>query len=390
MNQHDGNLHAVPPKWVFALAAIVILAAVASVIVWLFNVSFQLQFPVIVALLCFVLATLSNLLFVARTNVQATLPLATITMGGPAVTWVATVLIFAFLFPTPSLRPEDFVAILRAQSQQGWKTYPEWVKELGSVRELVLREEASNVRQLMDTAYFLGSGRRKLTSPNIQVLFVYFDNNQAIKFERVTAAQSNFAEIYFKGHATTGKSSSMLLAKNRGIITVSDVGTESEWRQVTSDPLDCLIITFYEEEGMFPEGDLLFVNTSKYRKDGNVTLDFGILAPQTIEVPKGWLVRAFPFPLPDEVPVLFSKVNEPWNQNVDPLILQFSEWMTLINQKQPVGKLSAEASGFLKTVRDRLPQSDFSSFQNSGIFISKYWLHVENLRDAVSVTIERK
>src|SRR5690242_16412522 len=80
----------IPTKWVFGLAAAVVLACLGSVVGWSFTVAPQLQYPIILGFLCFALSTVSGLLFASNAKVDATLPIAAITIGGPAVTWVAT------------------------------------------------------------------------------------------------------------------------------------------------------------------------------------------------------------------------------------------------------------------------------------------------------------
>ena len=59
------------------------------------------------------------------------------------------------------------------------------------------------------------------------------------------------------------------------------------------------MITLYPE-GMLPEGDLIYIDTNKYRQKGLAKIEVGILAPQKIGQPNVWHVANFPFPLPDE------------------------------------------------------------------------------------------
>ena len=66
----------IPTKWVFGLAAAVVLACLGAVVAWSFMVAPQLQYPIILGFLCFALSTVSGLLFASNAKVDATLPIA--------------------------------------------------------------------------------------------------------------------------------------------------------------------------------------------------------------------------------------------------------------------------------------------------------------------------
>jgi hypothetical protein len=93
-----------------------------AVIFWVFGTRSQLQYPMIVALLCFALSTVACLLFASQAKLNATLPIASITMGGPAVIWIGTLILFAYLFPVPPVSQQSIVDILRMQQiREGWR-----------------------------------------------------------------------------------------------------------------------------------------------------------------------------------------------------------------------------------------------------------------------------
>jgi len=377
---------------VFGLAAAVVVACLASVVGWSFSVSPQLQYPIFLGFLCFALSTVSGLLFATHTKVDATLPMAAITIGGPAVTWVATLLIFSYIFPLPAITSQSFVDTLRVQQlREGWRTFPEWVKELGPLRPVVERDEASQVRQVMDSTYYTGSGRQKINFPIIQSLFVFFEGKGALKIQRVTGSKGDVAEVYFKGHSTLGQSGtkSLLLAKTKDVVMVSDTGSKGDWTEIRSEFLDCLIISLYENEEMLPEGDFIYVNTPKYLQSGTATLDVGILAAQDIADPKVWLLRGFPYPLHDEVPVVFKRVFAPWDHKVDPVMAKLSEWLALIDRPTIPGKISDEAAKILTDIRGRLPGGSFATLHQAAGFKSKYALHSDQVADAVAIGVEQ-
>jgi hypothetical protein len=380
------------------LSAVIILAAFGSVLVWLFATSAgalaAIQYPIILALVCFVLSSVSCLLFASQTRIQSTLPIAAITIGGPAVTWVATLLIVWHVFPEPkvALTPQGFVSILRDQHlRQGWKMYPEWTRQLGKLRWMIQRVEANQVRQAMDTVYYLGAGRKKLTNPNLQVLFVYGDNS-AVKIARIRGRTNDTAEIFFKGSTTqSGGARSVIFAKSGDNILQANLGSQNDWEEVRTEEIDCLILTLYTDEGMLPEGDILYVETNKYRKDGPARIDVGILAPQSIRDPNVWLVEDFPFPLPDDVPVTYKKMSPVLEQSVESTVGNLSEWFTLLDQPTLTGKaFSPEIKDLLQTIKAKLPQGSFTSFSTSPTFKTKVALHLDQITNALAVTFETK
>jgi hypothetical protein len=384
--------HHVPQKWVFGLAAAVVLACLGSVVLWSFTVAPQLQYPIVLGFLCFALSTVSGLLFASHTKVDATLPIAAITIGGPAVTWVATLLIFSYIFPLPAITSQSFVDTLRSQQlREGWRLFPDWVKELGALRPVVERDEASQVRQVMDSTYYTGTGRHKISFPVIQSLFVFFEDKGALKIQHITGSKGDVAEVYFKGHTTQGGSAkSLLLVKNKDVITLSDTGSKSDWIEVRSEFLDCLIMTFYEDAPVTPEGDFIFINTPKYLESGTASLDVGILAAQSIDDPKAWLFRGFPYPLHDEVPVVFKRVYVPWDHHADSVMSKLSDWLALIDRPNIGGRISDEALKYLAAVRGRLPGSSFSTFHQSSVFKSRYGVHYDQVADAVAIAFEQR
>jgi hypothetical protein len=381
----------IPPILVFSLAALVILAALGAVIYWVLGATSQLQYPMIVALLCFALSTVACLLFASNAKLNATLPVASITMGGPAVIWVGTLVLFAYLFPVPPVSQQSFIDILRMQQiREGWQTFPDWVKQLGELGKEVLQNEASHVRHTLDVLYYTGIGRQKIGSPIIDHLYAYPDDKTALEFTRVRGAKSDIAEIYFKAHPTqSGTAKSLLLAKSKDAIVTAELSGRSDWSEIRSESLDCLIVTIYEE-GLLQRGDFVYFGTNKYRKDGNAAYRFGVITSDAIQSPKSWRFRGFPFPLTDEVPVVFKRHGASWAANADAVVEQLSEWFALLDRKPLEGGRTAEAAAFLEQIRGRLPEGGFSGFHKAAIFKSAYSARFEDLQDAMAITFERQ
>jgi hypothetical protein len=260
---------------------------------------------------------------------------------------------------------------------------------VGALLEPILKDEANHIRYALDTAYFVGADRQKLSYPVIRTLFVYSENN-AVSFRRLTGTKGDIVEVFAKGSTTqAGGASSLLLAKSNGKIVVAELGGDSEWKAIRTEVLDCLVITSFGE-GMLPEGDLLMIDTNKYRKDGQAIVHVGILAPQTISPPKVWQVRGMAFPLPDEVPVVFKRSAAIWETSIEPLLGEFSEWLNLLDQSTPDPRLSADALKFLQSVKNQLPDASFASFHKSATYKARYAMRLDQLTEAIAIAFEKK
>jgi hypothetical protein len=382
---------AAPAVVVFSLAALVIVSAFASVLYWFFSASAVNQYPIVLALVCFVLSTVSCLLFAANAKIEAALPAAAITIGGPAVVWVATLFLISYLLPPPTVTTKSLLDVLREQQDmEGWRTFPEWIKQLGELGQEVQRDESNHVRNVMDSAFNTGRGRQKVGSPLIQYLIVYLDDKFAIDFQRIRGSKGDIAEIYFRSHTTgPGTASSVLLAKSGDAIIVSELSGEKDWSEVRNEVLDCLIITTYDE-GLLARGDFIYWGTNKFRRDGNAVMDIGIMTPTPVQTPKSWLFRGSTFPLPDEIPIQFRRFSPAWSTNADPVVSQLSEWFDLLDRKPMDARLSPGVAQFIDSIRAKLPDSSYAKFHKSPMFKSTYSTHLNDLTEAVAITYERK
>jgi hypothetical protein len=93
------------PKWLWLLCTGVIVAAVAVTIVVLFVMPMPtvFQYRLALAFLCFALSSTAGLLFAANVEIKGSVGKLSLTLAGPAALWVATVIVFATLFPEGSL-----------------------------------------------------------------------------------------------------------------------------------------------------------------------------------------------------------------------------------------------------------------------------------------------
>jgi len=382
---------------VFWLAAIGILAALFAVIYMLFISAPSFQYPITLALLCFALSSISCLLFAAKADLSGTIGVAAIALGGPAAMWVISLYVVHALFPFHPITTDNLIDIARrSELKNGWTTFPDWMKQLGDLQELINQDEASQVRQVLDSAYYPGEGKKKISDPVIQALYVYVDK-QTIRFLRLTGKNPGTADIYFKAHTTvSGGTTSLLLARRDDTITISDTGGKGDWSQVSADrsnPVDCLILTLYDEP-MLPQGDLLYMNTTKYLGSGKLSLSAGIIAPQGINKPRVWQVRPFPLAT-NEIPAAFKSLPIKMENTLDPVFPALLPWMILLDQqlsqKTSEGRMSQGAREFLRTVRNRLPSGSFATFTKSETFTSRFsFRHDEGLSEPVVITFTRK
>jgi hypothetical protein len=114
------------------------------------------------------------------------------------------------------------------------------------------------------------------------------------------------------------------------------------------------------------------------------------MTSEPIQPPKAWRFRGFPFPLTDEVPVVFRRHGAPWAENADAVREQLSGWFALLDRKPLEGARRADAAAFLEQIRGRLPPGGFSGFHKAGIFKSTYSARFEDLQDAIALTFERQ
>jgi hypothetical protein len=181
----------------------------------------------------------------------------------------------------------------------------------------------------------------------------------------------------------------VLLAKVKDVVTASDTGSKGDWTEIRTESLDCLIVSLFESEAMSPEGEFIFINTTKYLQSGTATLDVGVLAAQDIDDPKIWLVRGFPYPLQDEVPVVFKRIFASWDHRIDPVMVKLSGWLALIDRPTIPGRVSEDAAKILADIRGRLPGGNFSTLQQAPAFKSQYALHYDQVADAVAIALEQ-
>ena len=379
----------------FSIASIVILAAFAAVLVWLSQAPFSNQYPIILALVSFVLSTVACLLFTANAQIKATLPIAAVTAGGPAVVWVVTLLIVAYLFPPQPITTDRLVEILRKDELgQGWITFTDWMNRIGRLKYLVLKDEANAAKDALDTAYFAGSGRRKLINPNLHILYVYSTDNKTLKIQHITGnKQDIIAEIFSKGTPTLpGSARTALLVKENGLIVHDHLSGQGDWEDVRTEPLDCLTLTLYQE-GMLPEGDILYIETAKYleKKNGNTAnISVGILAPQPTSEPRIWFINHFLFADEDEVPVKYSKTSGNEIHNVDMEVNDLQDWFDLLDKSPIPGSVSNEVNLFIEDSKNVVPGRKFANFYDSTEYQTRYSTYLDKVSNNLVVTLERK
>ncbi len=392
-----------PPAPIFWLSAVVIVCALFSVIAVLFGVggNAPLQSPIgyaiTLSLLCFALSSISCLLFVAKAEIKATFGVFALTVGGPAAMWVASLAMINYLYPPPAFfKTETLIELLRdAELKHGWKTFPDWLQSLDLLTLDLEPEEASQIRQAMDSAFYLGDDGKKASGVSAQVVFVYV-GDKTVKLERITGQKSGSVEIYFTSHPTiSGKISSVLLARDDTGITEAYPGGHRDFQPISSDQLDCLIVTLYNES-MLEHGDVLYVNLPKYLKQGaDGTVDLAVLASSKFEKFRVWEFRGFPFPVAaDIVPLEFRQISGLNSDSALPVVSKLSPWFALIDRRISDGSQSGVVSGdmlqLLRNIADLIPQHRYQSLTDAKLFTGQYSVQIEHEKEAIVATFLKK
>lgn len=395
-----------PLKWIYWLSTIVILAATFSVIAVMFISPDPTlaQYRIAIALICFVLSSISGLLFAAKVQLNGKIGVISMTLAGPAVMWLAALLIITLIFPDKDIITQQELTLKLAnlvhelRAEKGCSSYTEWKKNLGSLQRYFKKDEEFQLGQYLTSVYYDGHERNKLNGPIVQTLFVYF-GNKTLKFQRIQGKKEGTAHIYFNAATTFpgSSTSSVLLVRENDRIAAGYTESSGNWQEITAEPVDCLIMTSYEEE--VPVGDFLSIDLTKYLKNGSATIDLGIIASRQIKGPSFslWKIRGFRFADTNDVPLSFERLPVTANANINSLISGLLPWMKLIdksiNQAQSQSQLTPEVLLFLTQIstvfhQATSPKFNFETFLSHPNLNSKFSFHVENLRDPLIATFE--
>lgn len=386
---------------IFWLSAIVILSATFSSIGVLFATPESLaQYRIAVALLCFALSSTASLLFVAKVQLTWSISAFSMTLAGPAAMWLAALLIFNYVFPEKflvSIRPmtlHEVSTLARdIESREGWKTYSEWKDSLGLLQELFKKDEETHLEHLLSSGYYHGDQRIKLANPIVQTVFVYLSKDLIVKFQRIRGENPGGSpNIYFTAVPTLpgSKPLSILFARKKSRIVKSYLGEEGRWQEITSDPVDCLVIAVYKGDSPL-EGDWLAIDLPKYLGYGSATFELGVLAYQNYHSVSLWELRASPLAIPSAVPLSFKKFPIPAEDNVDHLTSELSSWLRLLDQYvDSPSRLPSSASDFLKNLLDiikpNVASTKFSSLLKDPIFQRAFSYRIESLNNPLVAT----
>ncbi len=316
----------VPVRWVFALASLVCLAAVVTVIYDVLRPQplNRAQYGFVAALLCFALSTIAGLLFASKVNFEATLGFFTASIVGPAALWLVALLVFVKVVPPPDIgisplalqRLESFAREL--DSSTGWSSFEDWKTELGPLRTVLEGEEESNIKHLLNASFITGAGQRKLREPSIETLFVFPKNpdsgtRRAVKFQRITGNAKTGREAVYLTASPTGMDGSVqsyffALSPGGSLLEPRALTNAADWYGVGAGMFDGILVAFYQDKGALP-GDWLQVQTPKYvEAEDRANVVLGLTAASSLATTKEafWEMRSATFAAQGLIPLLFQ------------------------------------------------------------------------------------
>jgi hypothetical protein len=193
-------VHQINPKYLFFVASITVLVALAATVVYVFfeREREPVTYVVVVVLLFFALSTASSLLFANATALKGTVMGVTISIVGPAALWFAGMLFFFYMLPPDKLFPpeqsldlESIDDVLRIaadlERRHGWASYDDWKTQQKTVRELFDDEESHTLSSLL-AIMFETKDLSKVIEPRVTTVFVYFEEG-VIKLQRIQGSR---------------------------------------------------------------------------------------------------------------------------------------------------------------------------------------------------------
>ena len=280
----------VNPKYLFFVAAVTVLVALAATVVYVFFEQERepVTYVVVVVLLFFALSTASSLLFANAAALKGTVMGVTVSIVGPAALWFAGMLMFFYMLPPeelfPAQRSEDLDSIADVLSvaadlerRHGWSTYEDWKAHQTTVRELFDDEESHTLGSLL-AIMFETKDVSKVIKPHVTTMFVYFKQG-VVKLQRIQGSREGAkAHIRFQSTPTkegaSAKSALFIGDRRRGRLVLENAITDITSRgrrgieEISSDPVDCFILTLYDDPVI---EDYLVVNMRRFSNyDGGV------------------------------------------------------------------------------------------------------------------------
>jgi len=354
------------------------------------------QYRIAVALLCFSLSTVGGLLFATKeSDIRGTVGLFTLHIAGPAVTWLAALLIFSWIFPEtlmPSVQPESLASlgklVMDADAANGWQTFSEWERRLGQLDNLFHKDYQYHVQNFLFATLDTGPRKTKLNYPTVESLFVYppprgRNDHRKVKAIKIQRIKSNDSEgpidLFATAKTTTssGTCASLLFVKEAGgAVTRAQSDVSPFWYPMKARQKDALIIASYEDEEM--DGDWFQVNITKYIQNGTAVADLAVASSRPIltDTVECWLIKGSLFIQGGEIPLSFKRAPQsnlvldiariredllPWLESLDKWLQSPRGGGSDTNGAKLLERMLADLKGTGANSNRFLPDSDYIS-----------------------------
>lgn len=337
--------------WTFGLAAVVIVGAVAAVWAFLFAVRRQTraQYRVVIVLLFFALSCVTSILFAtsSQAELRGGLEGFSFTVIGPAALWLIG--LFAFfrfvpedsLFRNPGEDPDSLKAITTCiaeiEGNQGWSTYSDWKDKLRGFQYLFDIAETATLKNLLHATYFTHEAE-KLNEPRISTLWLYFPKS-ILKIQRIrgrkegarasirfssnpTAVSANATSVFLVGDKVGGGSLSAVLG-----FTENDVIQYRGLQEVAFEPVDCLILTLYDDPEM---EDYLLVDMKRFSLQNQGSAEIAVACfEKKILASSLWTIKQPVFAGEGRIPLAIRKSpgTTPSGPSAD-----FGDWLATVDR----------------------------------------------------------
>lgn len=421
-------------KWARWIAGIGILLSLSCVIAELFFFANNLtpaEYVFGVLMLCFAFSSISLLMFSqAEVSIRGSIGAFTLTICGQAALWLVAFLIVQHFYPPAQIHSgSDRLASLadlealgaEVDSKDGWESYLQWKTHLKSLQDVVNKDEANPIEEWLNCVYYTGpvSGHSTLDNPTILTMFVYLPSTlttNVLAFTRITGVRlknQDHAGLYFGAKSTlasaVGRANSVLLLKKDNVLQeIYADGTDPKrknWRDVSEDPIDCLIVKRYEED--IPEhGDWITVDVTKYLGNGAAKEVFvGIISDRRVDdnTLALWMLRRPSISVCSSnmgcIPLCFRRTKGAVLSDVGALSEALSPWLALLDREVTTptptvhGEEANTAREFLNRClaqirKETITNCTFTSLLGQPCFTERRSFHLEEVSNPVVVTFD--
>lgn len=361
----SGAVHQINPKYLFFVASITVLVALAATVVYVFFEQERepVTYVVVVVLLFFALSTASSLLFANATALKGTVMGVTISIVGPAALWFAGMLFFFYMLPPEKLFPPEQSLDLESiddvlqiaadlERRHGWASYDDWKTEQKTVRELFDDEESHTLSSLL-AIMFETKDLSKVIEPRVTTVFVYFEQG-VIKLQRIHGSREGAkAHIRFQSTPTkegaTAKSALFIGDQRFGQLVLEKSITDLTARgrrgieEISSDPVDCFILTIYDDP---VSEDYLVVNMRRFSNAaaGTVDLAAASLDPSfPIADSSLWYMKPALSSLRHPPPLVFLDARDK-ETDIERINQQLQPWLAVLDSNFRAGRIRDETA----------------------------------------------